>query len=155
MVASELDFARGCNAIPWRALFLAFDADKDGKLGPGEIVKGVRQLCEESSTPNAVQINDERLNAVEQALDIDYTGAVEWSEWLALSLLDLGGEPLALLSPELLVSAARLISRPLGIGMLTFRDLQICPGQSNDELTALAVGELQRALEEVNALQTL
>lgn len=82
----------------WHNLFFALDTNKDGRLDFAELTQGMWTLC--GDIPSA------QLTATLQALDLNASGAIEWTEWVAVALLSIRGFPL---QDELLATAARLL----------------------------------------------
>jgi hypothetical protein len=83
----------------WYNFFFALDANKDGRLDFTELAQGLWTLCG--------QISSTKLSATLQALDLNSSGAIEWTEWASIALLSVGGFPL---QDELLATATRLLA---------------------------------------------
>jgi len=103
-------------SVPWRELFLALDADQDGRLGYDEMVEGLQRLMSvaRAAGQNVMDVMAdlprERLVQSVQALDLDKSGAVDWVEWIALALF---GSAEAEQAAEPMSIAFRLLDRPV------------------------------------------
>mmetsp|Transcript_5375 Transcript_5375/g.16620 ORF Transcript_5375/g.16620 Transcript_5375/m.16620 type:complete len:601 (-) Transcript_5375:208-2010(-) len=86
----------------WRELFFTLDTDQDGRLDLAELALGLELLLGEA----AGQLPKGCLVSCAVALDLDGSGAVEWSEWLSLAVLGSAGLSRA---PEPLCTAFRLL----------------------------------------------
>jgi serine/threonine protein kinase len=113
IAASEGDLDQ---SVPWRALFLALDADQDGRLGYDEMVEGLQRMLSvarsggQSVMDVMADLPRERLAQSVEALDLDQSGAVDWVEWIALALF---GSADAEQAVEPMSIAFRLLDRPV------------------------------------------
>mmetsp|Transcript_16922 Transcript_16922/g.39411 ORF Transcript_16922/g.39411 Transcript_16922/m.39411 type:complete len:693 (-) Transcript_16922:188-2266(-) len=113
-ITSEAELVTGNTASMWYDIFFILDKNKDGCVDINEFVTGMRQLlC--NSNPS-----DEHLEELALALDIDASGAIEWSEWVAAAVLGLQNltedqEPLS--------TAFRRLDRPSGDGNVGAADM--------------------------------
>merc|ERR1712196_652225 len=92
--------------LPWKKLFVSLDADRDGKLGIGELRRGL--------APHA----GAELRSWLTVLDHDGNGAIDWAEWIALALLQAGLGGLLLLETQLFEMLFRLLDAGTGDGGL-------------------------------------
>jgi len=114
-VIPELELISCSAPVPWYDLFFALDANDDGRLDFPELLAGLRLLLSPACGPS-----DEQLGAALRALDVDRSGAIDWSEWAAMALLSFRG---LAEQEEPLCTAFRLLDRPSGDGLLGAVDL--------------------------------
>jgi hypothetical protein len=100
-------------AIPWHALFSYLDTDRDGKLGIGELRRGLSPFA----GPD--------LRNWLSVLDNDGSGAIDWAEWSALALLEAGRQDCLTKEVDLIGALARLLDTPTGDGCITEEDLAV------------------------------
>lgn len=88
----------------WYNLFYALDANKDGQLDFTELARGLWTMLGPSARMSSAQ-----LAILMRALDLNTSGAIEWTEWAAVALLAAGG---ITLEDELLATGLRLLGLP-------------------------------------------
>jgi len=122
-LTSEADLQELQAPVPWYDLFMALDVNEDGRLDFTEFVEGLKRFLSSSTT----SVSDAQLETLVRALDLDCSGSVDWVEWVAVSLLSVGGAERGSdsmgLWPEPLRTAFRLLDRPSGDGTIGAVDL--------------------------------
>lgn len=114
----EEDLIHGSNQpVPWYDLFVALDADRDGRLRHVEFVRGM-QCFLETSHP----VSDEKLEWLADAIDVDHSGYIDWVEWLVVVLMA-EKSVTARLAPEPLNTVFRLIDKSSADGIISSTDL--------------------------------
>mmetsp|Transcript_59687 Transcript_59687/g.142024 ORF Transcript_59687/g.142024 Transcript_59687/m.142024 type:complete len:667 (-) Transcript_59687:162-2162(-) len=113
-ITSEAELIARPSALMWYDIFFVLDKNEDGRLDISEFVQGMRILLS-SPLPS-----DEQLEELALAMDVDGSGTIEWSEWLAAALFGLHNiteeqEPLS--------TAFRRLDRPSGDGNVGAADL--------------------------------
>jgi len=98
---SERDLLQSGVWTTWYNLFFALDTNKDGQLDFGELARGLWAVLGPSA-----RMSSSQLSGIFRALDLNGSGAIEWSEWAAVALLSAGG---VALEDELLATALRLL----------------------------------------------
>eukprot|EP00812_Abedinium_dasypus_P010727 NODE_4329_length_685_cov_145.187302.p2 GENE.NODE_4329_length_685_cov_145.187302~~NODE_4329_length_685_cov_145.187302.p2 ORF type:complete len:175 (+),score=49.78 NODE_4329_length_685_cov_145.187302:73-597(+) len=133
--------------IPWYKLFVAFDRDQDGVL----------TVCEfEGSLWTAMIGFDSVLSrrdveALIAVLDVDGSGAIEWSKFVMLPLV-LTRRLASRLSPEPLCTAYRIMERSFGVGFGTVTALYALLERADGDLplraaSVGAAGPLRKTLD--------
>lgn len=107
-LVSEETFVHCDNVVPWSEFFTMLDADLDGRLGLTEFVDGLKCFLDKQIGHTKPQ-----LEQMARALDINGSGAIEWSEWLVIVLMVTEGVWLKI-SPEPLRTVLRMIKRSFG-----------------------------------------
>jgi len=92
--------------IPCRDLFLALDADQDGRLTCSEFATGLARMMDDVGSPMPAAKLEERA----QAVDVNKTGMVEWTEFLAVAMLPLAGSLSEAAEPT--TTAQRVLAHP-------------------------------------------
>lgn len=109
--------AVAAGSLPWYDVFVALDCDHDGRLSHEELAVGLgagllREADGVRATPH------DKLAMLARALDVDQSGAVEWTEWSALSMLENSS-----VDDESLVAAFQALDAPTGDGEIRPDDL--------------------------------
>jgi len=99
--------------IPWHTIFAYLDSDRDGKLGIGELRRGLSPFA----GPD--------LRNWLSVIDSDGSGAIDWAEWSALALLEAGRKNSLSNEVELVAALARLLDTPTGDGCICEDDLAV------------------------------
>mmetsp|Transcript_54566 Transcript_54566/g.130179 ORF Transcript_54566/g.130179 Transcript_54566/m.130179 type:complete len:594 (+) Transcript_54566:74-1855(+) len=109
------DEVAGLCDVPWYSLFVALDADRDGRISIDEFMVGTKRT--NWGPARILQV---------KALDVDDSGYIEWCEWASLAVLAAARTDAALFQEiEPLHSILRLLDTPTGDGILTVEDLLV------------------------------
>jgi len=115
----------------WYNLFFALDSNKDGQLDFGELARGLWAVL-----GPAAHMSSAQMAVVLRALDLNASGAIEWTEWAAVALLSVGGVDL---EDELLGTALRLLGSP--------RDITGSPEDPNGRFAGQGSSSLSPAVQ--------
>merc|ERR1712232_526420 len=103
--------------VPWYDMFFALDENEDGRIDFAEFVRGFRQLQGSGACGN---VPDDTIDSIIRAIDLNCSGAIDWTEWVAVSLL---GNCNIGIAEEPLRTAFRLLDRPSDDGTIGAVDL--------------------------------
>lgn len=136
-VPGELKAEGEATTIPWHALFIHLDADRDGKLGIGELRRGL--------SPFAGPDFRNWLTVI----DSDGSGTIDWAEWSALAMLDAGRKDCLSKEVELIADLARLLDTPTGDERISEEDLAVllpaASAETNRQLIATWISQCSEA----------
>jgi hypothetical protein len=142
-VAGDFKAEGEATTIPWHAVFIHLDADRDGKLGIGELRRGL--------SPFAGPDFRNWLSVI----DSDGSGTIDWAEWSALAMLDAGRKDCLSKEVVLIADLARLLDTPTGDERISEEDLAVllpaASAETKRQLIAAWISQCSEASSHVSS----